>query len=252
MPTMGALHAGHLALVSQAREIADHVIVSIFVNPTQFNNTEDLAKYPRDINKDAALLSPLGVDCIFNPAAEEIYPSGHRTRVNVLEISADFEGPDRPGHFEGVATVVTKLFNIVQPDIAIFGEKDYQQLCLVQALTADLMLPIKIIPAEIVREPHGLAMSSRNERLAAEDRQRAAVIYQALSSAKQVARSGMPAEEVMSVAGKILSSESDLKISYLALVDQRNLERQKNVDEYSRILLAVIFQGVRLLDNIKI
>ncbi|HIE54799.1 MAG TPA: pantoate--beta-alanine ligase, partial [Chromatiaceae bacterium] len=192
VPTMGNLHQGHLALVERARELADHVVVSIFVNPLQFDREEDLIAYPRTLEEDAARLESEGVGLLFAPGVESIYPEGldRHTRVEVPVVSEGFCGESRPGHFVGVATLVCKLFNLVRPEVALFGKKDYQQLLVIRKMVRDLAMAVRIVGVETVREADGLAMSSRNHYLSEEERRRAPVLYQALRQTAQLLRSG--------------------------------------------------------------
>ena len=191
VPTMGYFHEGHLALMKRARELGDEVVVSIFVNPTQFGPKEDLERYPRDIERDIGLARSQGVDCIFHPDAKEMYPPGFDTWVEVPGLSNRLCGASRPGHFRGVATVVLKLFNIVWPHVALFGQKDYQQLKIIQKMVKELDLPIDVVPHPIVREPDGLAMSSRNTYLSKEERKSALCLYNALMRAKTLFEQGV-------------------------------------------------------------
>src|SRR5512138_2959593 len=190
VPTMGFLHEGHLSLVRRARQECDHIVVSIFVNPTQFGPQEDLSKYPRDLDRDLSLLRPLGVDLVWMPSAEVMYPQGYQTWVEVERITRPLEGARRPGHFRGVTTVVAKLFTAVQPDRAYFGQKDAQQAAVIRQITRDLNFPIEIVVCPIVREPDGLAMSSRNVYLDPEQRKAATVLYRSLRTAREAYDNG--------------------------------------------------------------
>ena len=210
VPTMGALHDGHLSLIKEARQMADVVIVSIFVNPTQFNETEDYTKYPRDLTSDAALLTEYQVDYIFAPDADEIYPPGFSTFIYVEGLTDTLEGASRPGHFRGVATIVTILFNTIRPDFAIFGQKDAQQGAVIKRLVQDLGFETEIVLMPIVREESGLAMSSRNSHLNDEDRQKASIIYKSLREAKIAFKNGeRDASELAEIVRRGLASEAD-------------------------------------------
>lgn len=219
VPTMGALHDGHMALVRQAKARADIAIVSIFVNPTQFENPDDLAAYPRDVDADLVRLQAEGVDAVFTPTPDAMYPAGAETIVETTELANMLHGKVRPGHFRGVATVVTKLLNIVMPDIAVFGEKDYQQLQVIRTLARDLFLPVQIAGIETVREADGLAMSSRNVRLSLEDREAAVVLSQALDLATQLVREGTTIEALSAAVRNKIEAErraSDVAIDIVA------------------------------------
>lgn len=235
------------------REEADSLVVSIFVNPLQFNDPDDFKKYPSTFESDAALLKEEGVDIIFAPSTDEIYPSGCETRVRVSELSKPLEGVFRPGHFEGVATVVTILFNIISPDAAIFGEKDFQQLRMIERLTADLRFPVRIMRGPIVREPDGLALSSRNARLSGEGRKNALVLSRALARAAELVKAGeMSASAVKSSCEKLLSPP--VKPEYFQLVDEEKLEPADILSPGGlyRALTACYVEDVRLIDNMPI
>ena len=254
VPTMGALHEGHLALVREAKQSADAVIVSIFVNPAQFNDKADLERYPRDLTADAARLAEFGVDYVWAPEVSEIYPDGFSTYVYVEGVSEGLEGAARPGHFRGVATVVTILFNTVRPDKAFFGQKDAQQVAVIKRLTADLGFETEIVVVPTVREESGLAMSSRNELLTPEDREKAAVIFRALKEAKVAFRNGARnASELVEVARRTIESEPDARIDYVSAVDADTLEPVEKIDDREVLLsTAVYFDKVRLIDNVVI
>ncbi|MBI1170250.1 pantoate--beta-alanine ligase [bacterium] len=253
VPTMGALHDGHLSLVRAAKSGADRVIVTIFVNPTQFNNPEDLAKYPRTEASDAALLAPLAVDAIFAPPPEEVYPPGFASTVRVTGVADPLEGAMRPGHFDGVATVVTKLFGMTQADRAYFGEKDWQQLQMVRRMVADLNLPVEIIGCETLREADGLAMSSRNARLSAAARARAPMLHAAMTAVRQALHAGTPAEEALRRAENSLRSAGFDGVDYLALCDAETLApAADDLARPRRLLAAAWLDGVRLIDNIAV
>jgi len=252
VPTMGALHEGHLSLIRLAKKHSDFVIVSIFVNPTQFGPKEDFKKYPRNLKKDAALCQTAGADLIFSPSPEEIYPKGFSTYVNVENLTQGLCGASRPGHFRGVATVVSKLFNIVQPDAAIFGQKDAQQLAVIRQMTKDLDQPVKIIGAPIVREGDGLAMSSRNAYLTQEERKQAVALNRTLLKAKQMAKSGqLKADSVKRELIRLLKHDAPLgKIDYVEIVDNATLRPVKVIQKNTLLALGVKFPSARLIDNI--
>ncbi len=239
VPTMGALHAGHLSLVRAAKAGADRVIVTIFVNPRQFNSPADLEKYPRTEAADAALLAPLGVDAIFIPAPEEVYPPGFATEVTVQGVALPLEGALRPGHFAGVATVVTKLFGMTQADRAWFGEKDWQQLQVIRRMVADLNLPVEVLGVPTLRDPDGLAMSSRNARLSPEARAAAPALYAWMQR--------MAAGETGAEAGLLAAGFE--RVEYLAFHDAETLGPPRP-GRPRRLLAAAWIGGVRLIDNI--
>ena len=251
VPTMGALHEGHLRLVQEARQMCDVVIVSIFVNPAQFNDKKDLDKYPRDLPTDAALLTEYQVDYIFAPDEAEIYPEGFSTYVYVENLTETLEGASRPGHFRGVATVVTILFNTIRPDFAFFGQKDAQQVAVIRRLTIDLGFDTEIVVVPIVREESGLAMSSRNRLLPEEERLRASVIYKGLREAKVAARNGeRNAANLAEIVRKNIETEPLAQIDYVAVVDNETLEPIEKVGENPALIaVAVRFGSVRLIDN---
>lgn len=252
VPTMGALHEGHFSLVRAARLRCDVVVVSVFVNPTQFGEAADFDKYPRDLTSDAAVLTDLGVDLIFAPETQDIYPPGFSTYVYVEGITDALEGASRPGHFRGVATVVTILFNAIRPDFAFFGQKDAQQVAVIERLTRDLGFETEIVVLPIVREESGLAMSSRNERLTPEERAKATIIYHALHAAKVAFRDGTrnPAK-LAEIVENTISAEPLAKIDYIAAVDPETLEPVEKIEEDPILLaVAVRFGSVRLIDNI--
>jgi len=251
VPTMGALHEGHLALIQEARQMCDIVIASIFVNPTQFNEQKDFDKYPRDLTTDAALLTEYQVDYIFAPDADEIYPAGFSTYVYVENLTETLEGASRPGHFRGVATVVTILFNTIRPDFAFFGQKDAQQVAVIKRLTTDLGFDTEIVVVPIVREETGLAMSSRNTLLSEDERQRASIIYKGLREAKIAARDGERNAAILAeIVRKTIETEPLAAVDYVAVVDNETLEAVEKVGE-SAVLIAVAvrFGKVRLIDN---
>ena len=251
VPTMGYLHEGHLALVDGARRRAEAVILSIFVNPLQFGPAEDLARYPRDLSRDRALAASRGVDALFVPDVETMYPAGSETRVIPGSTAERWEGAARPGHFTGVLTVVAKLFHLVEPDIACFGRKDIQQLTLIQHMVRDLDWPIEIVEVATVREHDGLALSSRNAYLGPADRQRALMLSGALRSAHrafcQGERSAAKLEELMR---RELSTDPQVKLEYIAVVDPGNLAPVREVDGRTIVAIAARIGTTRLIDNI--
>lgn len=252
VPTMGALHAGHLALVQEARAANDVVIVSIFVNPTQFNNKGDLEKYPRDLTADAAMLTEYDVDYIFAPEEHEIYGDGFSTFVNVEGITDTLEGASRPGHFRGVATVVTILFNTVRPDRAYFGQKDAQQVAVIKRLTADLGFETEVVVMPTIREASGLAMSSRNERLSAEESGKAVVLINALREAKLAFKKGeRNASLLAQIVRDTVATQPLATLDYVAVVDRDSLQPIEKIgDGEALITIAAEFAGVRLIDNV--
>ena len=252
VPTMGALHEGHIALVKEARQAADVVVVSIFVNPVQFNDKGDLLRYPRDLTSDAATLAEFEVDYIFAPEESEIYPDGFSTYVYVEGVSEGLEGASRPGHFRGVATVVTILFNTVRPDLAFFGQKDAQQVAVIRRMTVDLGFETEIVVVPTVREESGLAMSSRNANLSADEREKAAVIFKGLREAKLAFRNGTRnASELIEIVRQIIETEPLARIDYIAAVDAGNLEPIEKIEDNEIILsAAVYFDKIRLIDNV--
>jgi pantoate--beta-alanine ligase len=251
VPTMGYLHEGHLALVRAARERDGAVVASIFVNPTQFGPGEDFERYPRDEVRDLSLLEREGVDIAFAPSVDEIYPRGNATFVEVGGITEVLEGAHRPGHFRGVATVVTKLFGIVRPDRAYFGRKDAQQLLVVQRLVRDLHLGVEIVPVPIVREPDGLAMSSRNAYLTPEQRQAALVLSKALRRAEELSTAGeRDAEALRAAMRDLIGAEPLARIDYVSVADAGTLEELQRVEGTALASLAVRIGAVRLIDNV--
>ncbi len=250
--TMGALHEGHLALVREARQLCDVVIVSIFVNPTQFNDQGDLQRYPRDLTADAALLRDFDVDYIFAPEVQELYPDGFATYVYVDELSEMFEGASRPGHFRGVATIVTILLNTIRPDHAFFGRKDAQQLAVINRLVRDLGFETEVVAIPTVREESGLAMSSRNELLTPEDREKASIIFRSLRQAKSAFQNGeRNAAKLVEIVQSWLDTESAGATDYIAVVDAESLEPVDTIrDREAMIAVASRFGKVRLIDNV--
>lgn len=253
IPTMGSLHAGHLSLMELAKGHSTKRVASIFVNPKQFNVQSDFDNYPSDEERDFALLRDVEVDLVFAPGREEIYPAGHETEVAVGELADRFEGTDRPGHFQGVATVVSILFNLVRPHVALFGEKDFQQVRIVERLVTDLGFPMEIVRAPLIRDTDGLALSSRNVRLSKEGRGRALQISKALYAVKERFSQGERDVEKMLAAGWALLNATDgVDVEYFEAVRERDLNPVKEIvgDEPYRILTAAYVDGVRLLDNI--
>ena len=250
VPTMGSLHEGHLCLVRDAKTRGERVVVSIFINPMQFGPSEDFAKYPRDLERDRALLEKLGVDVLFHPTVAEIYPHGYQTHIEVENLSLPLCGAARPGHFRGVATVVAKLFNIVRPHIAIFGEKDFQQLQVVRRLVRDLSMDVEIVGHPIVREPDGLAMSSRNAYLTAEERQAAVCLSRVLCKAeKRVRRGETSAAALLHGVLAELSREPLAQVEYAKVCDSESLHELDRIQGTAVLALAVRFGRARLIDN---
>jgi pantoate--beta-alanine ligase len=252
VPTMGALHAGHLALARAAKADCDRVIVTIFVNPTQFNNPDDLKKYPRTESADAGLLAQVGVDAIFAPSADAVYPPGFATKVTVSGVSGPLEGERRPGHFEGVATVVAKLFGMTQADRAYFGQKDWQQLAVVRRMVADLNMAVQVVGIETVRDTDGLALSSRNARLDAGSRARAAELHRAMQTAAAAIAGGLaPSAAIQQAIAAIMAAGFE-SVEYLDLRSADLLEPMTQADRPARLLAAAWIGGVRLIDNIPV
>ncbi len=251
VPTMGALHEGHLSLVKEARQMCDIVIVSIFVNPTQFNDKDDLKKYPRDLTNDAAVLTEYQADYVFAPDEQEIYAENFSTFVYVENLTETLEGASRPGHFRGVATIVTILFNTIRPDFAFFGQKDAQQVAVIKRLTKDLGFDTEIVVGRTVREESGLAMSSRNALLSEEERQKASIIFQALRKAKLAAREGeRNAARLAEIVREKVETEPLARLDYVAVVDNETLEPIERIGENAALIaVAVNFGNVRLIDN---
>jgi len=253
VPTMGYLHEGHLSLIEKARAENDRVVVSIFVNPTQFGPGEDSQRYPRDLPRDLDLCARAGVGLVFTPEPSEMYPAGFQTRVEVESLSQGLCGGSRPGHFRGVATVVAKLFAIVQPDRAYFGEKDAQQLRVIERMTMDLSLPVRIVPVPTLRESDGLAMSSRNVYLGAEERRAALVLYRALMLARDLTAAGMrQAAEIKRRMFSLIKAEPMARLDYLAIVDSETLVPVEELQKPVLIALAVYIGKTRLIDNITV
>ena len=251
VPTMGALHRGHLALMAEARRIGRRTVASIFVNPTQFGPNEDFSRYPRDLEADLALLAQAGADAAWTPDVETMYPPGFATRIEVASLSEGLCGPFRPGHFAGVATVVTKLLNQVRPDVALFGEKDFQQLRVIQQAAADLDLAVEIRGVPTVREPDGLALSSRNRYLSPEERAIAPKLHAVLADVAAAARSGTPVAARIA-AGRAALEAAGFRVQYLVVCDARTLVPVERVDGPARVLAAAFLGRTRLIDNLAV
>jgi pantoate--beta-alanine ligase len=249
VPTMGYLHRGHLTLVRRARELADFVVVSIFVNPAQFGPAEDLDSYPRDPARDATQCRAEGVDAIFSPPVEEIYPPGHETYVTVEELSKPLCGASRPQHFRGVATVVAKLFNMVEPDVAVFGEKDYQQLLVVRKMVRDLNLGVAVVGVPTVREPDGLALSSRNAYLSQAERRQALSLAKALALAQELVSSGEHRADALERTVRQVLDEAGVRVDYAELRHPETLEPLADVTDKALLALAAHVGSARLIDN---
>lgn len=248
---MGALHEGHLSLVRAARAACDVTAVSIFVNPTQFGPTEDLAKYPRSFERDCQLLEKEGVDFVFAPSVDEMYPEGAVTWVTVEELSGKLDGRSRPGHFRGVTTVVAKLFHIVEPDAAFFGQKDAAQLAIIRRMVRDLNLPVEIVGCPIVREPDGLAMSSRNAYLDAREKKQAIVLYRSLMRVKSLADAGeRESSALIAAARQEFVQEPGVRLDYFEVVDPENLDSIEKVSGRALIAVAGYVGPTRLIDNV--
>jgi len=252
VPTMGALHLGHVRLIERARADCDTVVVSIFVNPLQFGPNEDYSRYPRTLAGDVALCADGGVDVVFAPEKEQMFGRRHLTFVEVTELQDRLCGPYRPGHFRGVATVVLKLFNLVEAHRAYFGEKDYQQLCIIRRMVADLDLRLEIVPVATVREPDGLAVSSRNAYLSAEERDAAPALYRALEAARRLIEAGETrSAHIVGAADDVLAHQPFLRKEYLEIVDPADLRPLEIVDRTVRIAAAAWAGKTRLIDNVE-
>ncbi len=256
VPTMGALHAGHLSLVAEARRVVGTrglVVVSIFVNPLQFGPAEDLSKYPRPLRRDLALCREAGVDLVFHPGPAEMYAPGRSTTVDETRLSGGMCGGSRPGHFSGVCTVVAKLFNLVRPHVAVFGRKDYQQLAVIRRMVRDLNFPVKIVPVETVREPDGLALSSRNVYLGAEERAQATVLRRSLKMAAGKIKAGeRNAARIQAALEAELAGAPLARVDYAVVVDAEDLEPVSRIERPVLLALAVFFGRTRLIDNLSV
>jgi pantoate--beta-alanine ligase len=248
--TMGAFHEGHLSLMRRARAENDRVVVSLFVNPTQFGPAEDFARYPRNLERDAALAAETGIDWLFHPEVEEIYPPGDDTTVQVHRLTRSLEGRFRPGHLRGVTTVVARLFGWVQPDRAYFGRKDYQQLRVIERMTEDLRLPIEIVPVPTVRDPDGLALSSRNKYLSPQERTAALALSRSLQAAEAAYAAGERRTAVVRAqVRRVLTGEPCLRVQYAAVVDAETLAPLRTLDRPALVALAAFAGRTRLIDN---
>jgi pantoate--beta-alanine ligase len=250
VPTMGALHEGHLSLVRAARRRCDTVTVSIFVNPTQFGPNEDFSKYPRTLDRDLQMLEAEGVALVFAPSVEEMYPPGASTFISVEGLSDKLCGKSRPGHFRGVATVVAKLFNIVQPDVAFFGQKDAAQVVILKRMVRDLRMNVDIIVGSIVREPDGLALSSRNSYLDPRQRKQATVLYRSLTRVQFRADKGeRSAANLIAAAREVLAEEPEVRVDYFEIVNQETLDPVEDVSSGAMVAVAAFVGSTRLIDN---
>ncbi len=253
VPTMGYLHEGHLSLVDIARKDGDICVVSIFVNPIQFGPGEDYERYPRDVERDERLLEQRGCDVLFYPSASEMYPEDFLTRVRVEKLSSILCGKSRPGHFEGVTTVVLKLFNIVKPHVAVFGEKDYQQLVIIKRMVRDLNLDVEIVAGEIIREKDGLAMSSRNVYLDPVERKQATCLFRSMLLAQDMVKAGISdTKTIVEAVEGFIKKFDRARIDYVKIVHPDTLEELEEIHDRARILLAVYFGKARLIDNMEI
>src|SRR5579875_1911178 len=251
VPTMGYLHEGHLSLMREGRRRASVLAVSLFVNPTQFGPNEDLAAYPRDMQRDCRLMESIPVDLLFAPQAQAMYPPGAQTWVEVTEVTQGMCGASRPGHFRGVTTVVAKLFNIVKPHIALFGAKDYQQLCAVRQMVRDLNFDVEIVPVATVREPDGLAMSSRNAYLTPDQRQQALALHGSLRAAEAAFKSGVrDPQQLVSVASAWLQKTPEVQLEYIETADAKTLEQVTHIDRPVVLAIAARVGSTRLIDNL--
>ena len=251
VPTMGALHAGHISLVQAARSQCAAVAASVFVNPTQFGPNEDLSKYPRDLERDRGLLEKEGVDLLFAPTAEEMYPAGAVTWVTVEGLSERLEGKSRPGHFRGVTTIVSKLFNIVEPDRAYFGQKDAQQAVIIRKMVRDLDMGVEVVVCPTVRETDGLALSSRNVYLNPEERKQALVLYRALCRVQALADRGeRDAAKLLEAASQVFADEKPVQLDYFEIVDKDSLEPVKDISRGALVVAAARVGKTRLIDNL--
>lgn len=252
VPTMGFLHEGHLALIRKSCELAEKNVTSIFVNPRQFGPNEDLDNYPRNMERDCSLAQDAGCDLLFAPPPEEMYPVGYQTNIRVTQLALGLCGKSRPGHFDGVATVVTKLFNIIQPDVAVFGQKDYQQLALIRQLVSDLNLSIEVIGHEIVRESDGLAMSSRNKYLDPEERKQALCLYKAICIARKCAEQekSIKVDKLKDQLTRLIHATPSCRVDYIDIVDAQTLQKLERAGKGDILAMAVFINDkVRLIDN---
>jgi len=252
VPTMGALHDGHLSLIAEAKRQADRVVATIFVNPLQFGEGEDLERYPRREKEDMAALDRAGCDLLWMPTPEQIYPAGFSTTVSVKGLSSRWEGEARPGHFDGVATVVTKLFNAIRPDVALFGEKDFQQLAVIRRFVTDLQMGIEIVGVPTVRDCDGLALSSRNAYLSEDERARAVALPRALRQAAEAIEAGEPVDPALKAARTMLNDAGFAPIDYFALVDAASLEPLRTPGGRMRLIAAATIGQTRLIDNLPV
>ena len=251
VPTMGSIHEGHISLINKARSYADIVIVTIFINPIQFNSSIDYDSYPRSIEEDKKTLEKNGVDILFCPSSPEVYPEKFQTSVKVSLFSEVLEGKFRKGHMEGVATIVTKLFNLVRPDFAIFGEKDFQQLLLIKSFVEDLNIPVKIISGETIRDNEGLALSSRNEKLTNDEKIQATQIIKSLNLGVETLRSGeKESDNIIKKIRDYLADYNLIQIEYVSIRDINNFEKVNKIDEDIVILISVFIGKIRLIDNL--
>lgn len=252
VPTMGALHAGHIALVEEARRRADRVVATIFVNPLQFGANEDLDRYPRQEEKDAQMLEQAGCDLLWLPQGQDMYPPGFATNISVKGVSERWEGESRPGHFDGVATVVAKLLCAVRPDIAIFGEKDFQQLAVIRRMVQDLQLGVQVLGHATIRDADGLALSSRNAYLSPDERRAALALPQALNEAAERILSGGPVAETLAQAKERLTEAGFSRVDYFGLVNAMTLEPLEQPGGAMRLIAAAVIGRTRLIDNIAV
>jgi pantoate--beta-alanine ligase len=252
VPTMGALHAGHLALVEEGQRRADSVATSIFVNPAQFGEGEDFGRYPRQEEQDMRLLGEAGCDLLWLPSIEDIYPPGFSTKVSVSGVSERWEGEARPGHFDGVATVVARLLLLVRPDVALFGEKDFQQLAVIRRMVANLNIPVEIVGVPTLREKDGLALSSRNSYLSPDERKQAVALPQALEAARSAILAGTPVAKALENARNLICNGGFSRIDYFALVDAATLEPIGEQKGKMRLLAAAVIGTTRLIDNVAV
>lgn len=251
VPTMGALHIGHISLIKKAKQQTDFVVISIFVNPTQFSPNEDFKKYPRPIKNDLAVCRKAGVDVVFAPTAKQMYPQENLSWVNIEKLTEPLCGKFRPGHFRGVATVCTKLFNIVMPDVAYFGQKDAQQVIVIKRMAADLNMPLKIVICPTVRQADGLAVSSRNQYLTEQEKKDATYIYKALKKSESLIKQGaQKSKTIISEMRKILNQIPSVKIEYISIVDAETLQEVEKIAGEVLVAAAVKIGSTRLIDNI--